>query len=143
MTDILSLVDPDTGLLDRQGWQRFALGEEERCRRHGNEATVIVVRVADAGETAMAAAAAAVRAASRLHDLVGRISPNELAVLATECPPPEAAGLADRLSELLTAAGVPHFLGVAGRHMSRDMLAALDEAGARAAEAAEASATHA
>lgn len=140
MRDVLTLLDPDTGLLDRLGWQRFALGEEERCRRHGNEATVIVVRLARASRSVVAAAAAAVRATSRLHDIVGRVSDTEIAILATECAPQEARGLAERVGAILDRAGVEHWLGVAGRHTSRDVLAALDEAGARAGEAAEESA---
>lgn len=138
MNDILTLLDPVTGLLDRQGWQRFALGEEERCRRHGNVATVIVVRLeAEPSHNTLVAAAAAARAGSRLHDLVARVSENELAVLATECPPDEAEAVAERLSARLSEARVTHWIGVAGRHTSRDVLAALDEAGARAGEAAE------
>src|SRR4051812_31944176 len=86
VTDILTLLDPDTGLLDRNGWDRFSLGEEERCRRYGNQASVIVVRLAEIRPRHLKAAALAVRAGSRSHDLVARVAPTELAVLAAECP---------------------------------------------------------
>ena len=128
------LLDPGTGLLDRPAWDRLLLAEDERCRRHGNPASVVVVRLA--GPDDASRAADSLRRTNRLHDLVARISDAELAVLATECPADEAGAVVERLREQLAGDGVAASIGVAGRHPGLELLAAFAEACAQAAEAA-------
>lgn len=123
-----TLVDVATGLLDRRAWDRFLLAEEERSRRYGNGAGVVVVEVQPERPDDLKRAAEALRSSSRAHDLVARVGGHKLAVLATECKTSEIASMVARLEDRLVAAGVSASIGVSCRDATQGLLTAFEEA---------------
>ncbi|HMG17586.1 MAG TPA: response regulator [Gemmatimonadales bacterium] len=112
------LLDPSTGLYNRQGMARRVqeLGSYA-FREHGSLACVVLALDLDpdaaaAGDAAAAAilkSVQALKAASRLSDVIGRLGPTEFAVIAPATGPPGALQLAERLvraiRETATAGG--------------------------------------
>lgn len=132
-------IDALTGLYNRRGWDQQLAAEEQRCRRYGHPACVVVVdldglkRVNDndghaAGDALIGRAAQALRGAVRIHDVVARLGGDEFAVLGTECDRSGAQALARRLRAALTAHDVAASLGLAMRDPGRGLAQAQDEA---------------
>jgi diguanylate cyclase len=131
--------DPLTGLMNRQGWETRLRVEEQRCRRHGRAASVLVIDF-DAGlrgaarsrqdqrQDQLRAAADLLTCACRGEDTLARPDARQLSVLVVECDSSRAAGLAERLQELLGAAGLPAAVGVAARTRTHPLLEAWDQA---------------
>lgn len=125
--------DPSTGLLNRRGWHARLQDEEERRRRCGSGASVLLVRVGTGGDAArrpvdgagepgdtdpVQDVARVLAVACRGADTLARLGERELAVLAVDCDAKRAARLVRRLRDALCDIGVPVALGVAsgGRH---------------------------
>jgi diguanylate cyclase (GGDEF)-like protein len=121
-----ALTDPLTGLVNRRGWELLLDREEQRCRRYGAVASVLMVdldglkAVNDrdghaAGDALLRRAAVVLTAGVRTADVVARLGGDEFAVLAVETDLPAAELERDRLHALLRAAGVPASIGAAAR----------------------------
>ena len=134
-----SLVDSLTALSNRRAWDRSLEAEEVRCRRYGNNASVVVVDVDQlkqvndrfghaAGDALLRRTAETLRRASREPDLVGRIGGDEFAVLAIDCGEKDAQALRARLQEALAAEGIRASVGVATRRPRGGLQLALKEA---------------
>jgi len=131
-----ALVDPLTGLVNRRGWEVLLDREEQRCRRYGAVASVLMIdldglkAVNDsyghaAGDVTLRRAAVVLRAAVRNADVVARLGGDEFAVLAVETDLPAAERERDRVRGLLHAAGVPASVGAAARPRHGGLLAAV------------------
>ena len=100
------LLDPPTGLYNRQGMARRIqeLGSYA-FREHGSLACVVLALDLDSDAAASGDAAAAailksvqaIKAASRLSDVIGRLGPTEFAVIAPSTDPSGALHLAERM----------------------------------------------
>ena len=100
------LLDPSTGLYNRQGMARRVqeLGSYA-FREHGSLACVVLALdlepdAAEMGDTAAAAilkSVQAIKAAGRLSDVLGRLGPTEFAVIAPSTDPAGALRLAERM----------------------------------------------
>jgi diguanylate cyclase (GGDEF)-like protein len=100
------LLDPSTGLYNRQGMARRVqeLGSQA-FREHGSLACVVLaldlepdaVAQADAAATTILRSVQAMRSTGRLSDVVGRLGPTEFAVIAPATDPKGAVRLAERL----------------------------------------------
>ena len=132
-------LDRLTKAANRPAWRLLLRREEERCRRYGSPAAVLVVGLDDlADSAAVAERAEAVlgRAVECLvrhggeGDLVARTEPGGFAVLAVECGAAEAARRAATCREALRARGVEASVGAAAR-----TAAGLEEAWERAGAA--------
>ena len=121
-----ALLDPLTGLVNRRGWQMLLDREEQRCRRYGAVASVLVVdldglkAVNDqqghaAGDALLQRAAEVLREAFRSADVVARRGGDEFGVLAIETDAVAARHERDRLQRLFDEAGVAASIGVAAR----------------------------
>jgi len=121
-----ALMDPLTGLVNRRGWELLLDREEQRCRRYGALASVLIIdldglkAVNDtaghaAGDAVLRTAADVLRDAVRTADVVARLGGDEFAVLSVETDLPAAHTERARLRDLLAAAGVPASVGVATR----------------------------
>ncbi|MDQ1633746.1 MAG: hypothetical protein QOJ32_555 [Frankiaceae bacterium] len=121
-----ALLDPLTGLLNRRGWQLLLDREEQRCRRFGAVASVLVLDLDRlkatndrhghaAGDLLLQRTARVLRAATRSADLTARLGGDEFAVLAVETDQPAAARERDRLQHLLTTEGIAASVGIAAR----------------------------
>lgn len=115
-----------TGLANRRAWDRLSAAEDDRCRRYGHPACVLVVdldglkAVNDhsghaAGDDLLRRAAAVLRAAARRTDLVARVGGDEFGVLAVDIEPADGVAQAERLHAALAVAGIDATVGVAAR----------------------------
>ncbi len=115
--------DPLTGLLNRRGWDRWMAREEDRFRRFGDPACVVMLDLDglkavndtvghDAGDRYLRRAAAVMRSSVRSGDPVARLGGDEFALVAP-VGAEDAGRLVDRLQDDLDRAGVPCSLGVA------------------------------
>ncbi|AEA22937.1 diguanylate cyclase with GAF sensor [Pseudonocardia dioxanivorans CB1190] len=115
-------VDPLTGLLNRRGWDRFLGHEEERFRRFGDSASVVVIDLDnlkeindtfghEAGDRYIRAAARALAGTVRSGDVLARLGGDEFGVVAVGCTPDQAADLVVRAGRALEAAGISGSFG--------------------------------
>ena len=115
-TDVL------TGLLNRRGWERLLRHEEERYRRFGDPACVVVLDLDrlklvndthghDAGDRHIRRAADALVAVARAGDLLARLGGDEFGVVAHGVGPEQAGELVERLQLALAEGGVAGTFG--------------------------------
>lgn len=115
-TDVL------TGLLNRRGWDRYLMREEERFRRFGDLACVVVLdldhlkvvndtRGHDAGDRYIAQAAQVLAATARSGDVLARLGGDEFGIVAVGATTAEAEHLVRRMEQALEQAGVSGSFG--------------------------------
>lgn len=122
-----ALADRDriTGLRNRRGWEGALASEEQRARRYGSAASVLVVglddkRLDDGGDTdrgdeAPMACAAVLLETCRPGDVLSRMGGEEFGVLAVECDALAARAFAMRLRVGFRSAGMAVSVGCATR----------------------------
>ncbi len=121
-----SLVDGLTGLSNRRAWDRYLEIEENRCRRYGIPASVVVVdldhlkEVNDSeghagGDALLRLVAETLEQCSREPDICSRTGGDEFAILAVDCDETAAEALAERVDEALAEKRVQASLGWATR----------------------------
>jgi diguanylate cyclase (GGDEF)-like protein len=121
-----ALTDVLTGLYNRRAWEQLLSAEEERCRRYGHPAAVIVAdidglkRINDsqghtAGDSLIARTAIALRGALRDGDIIARLGGDEFGILCVECDHRGAAALIRRLHQALAASNVRASVGYSVR----------------------------
>jgi diguanylate cyclase (GGDEF)-like protein len=115
--------DTLTGLLNRRGWERWLAREEDRFRRFGDPASVVMMDLDglkrvndteghDAGDTYLRRTADTLRSVTRRGDPLARLGGDEFAMVAT-VGPDDVGPLVARLQGALDAAGTPCSMGVA------------------------------
>ena len=113
--------DPLTGLLNRRGWERWLGREEDRFRRFGDPATVVVFDLDglkgvndthghDAGDAHLRHAAATLRSATRHGEPLARLGGDEIGLVAN-AGADDVPTLVRRLQGVLDAGGTPCSLG--------------------------------
>ncbi len=116
--------DAMTGLLNRRGWNRYIEREEERFRRFGDQASVIVLDLDqlklvndteghDAGDEYIRRSAAALRGAVRSGDILARLGGDEFGIVVLGAQGVPVEQLVDRMERALEAAGVVGSFGFA------------------------------
>ena len=121
--------DALSGLFNRRAWDRLMATEEERCRRHGHPAAVLVIDLDRlkfendrhghaAGDRLIERTGRALYAAAREIDIVARIGGDEFGVLGIECDAAGAQVLAGRVRDTLQKAGIEASVGVAVREVA-------------------------
>lgn len=139
-----ALADPLTKLYNRRGWDRLLASEEDRCRRYGHSAAVVIVDLDElklvndsmghaVGDALLVSAAAALRGAARSIDVVARLGGDEFGILSVECDRSGADLLVTRVRTALASANVQASLGLAMREPGAGRLRGL----AQACEAAD------
>ena len=134
-----ALTDPLTETYNRRCWDRLLAKEEERCRRHGHAAAILMVdldglkRINDthghaAGDALLVRAGAALRQAVRPHDVVARLGGDEFGILSVECDRRCGEVLMTRVRAALVEANVPASVGLAVRSASIGLLGAWEDA---------------
>lgn len=117
-----------TDLGGRRTWMDVLAAEEDRCRRHGMGASVVMVRFGDRKEDVVRRAASAVSRQTRAHDKVVRLREDTVAVLAVHCSEDDAAVLAERVLEAMRMERVPVQTAVGSRGHRLDLYGAWEEA---------------
>ncbi len=134
-----ALVDPLTGLSNRRAWDELLAREEERCRRYGHPATVLILDLDDlkevndasghaAGDALLVDAAMALCEAVREPDVVARLGGDEFGIVAVQCDAAGAERLVMRTREALDRRGVRASIGIALREPTRGLAQACQEA---------------
>lgn len=121
-------VDVGDDLGGRRTWMDTLAAEEDRCRRHGMRASVLVVRFGGREEDVVQRAASAVSGQTRAHDKVVRLRDDALAVLAAHCSEADADVLAERVLEALQTERIPVQTAVGSRGHRVDLYGAWEEA---------------
>jgi diguanylate cyclase len=125
--EVEALVDPLTRLYNRRGWDRLLLAEEERCRRHGSPASVVVIDLNDmkrvndtkghaAGDEYLVRAGTVLRQIARTTDVVARLGGDEFGILSVECDRAGGEVMMQRLRAGLDQAQVKASMGLAVRN---------------------------
>lgn len=115
-------VDALTGLLNRRGWDRFLEREEERFRRFGDPAGVVVLDLDHlkfvndtlghaAGDLYIQRAATALAGVIRRGDVLARLGGDEFGMVAVGAGTAQTAALIDRAERALARAGVAGSFG--------------------------------
>ena len=118
-----SETDALTGLLNRRGWDRWLAREEQRFRRFGDPASVVMLDLDqlklvndtqghDAGDEHLQVAAETLRNALRHADALARLGGDEFGMVV-RAGPEDARRLVERLESDLEAAGVLGSFGYA------------------------------
>ena len=137
-----ALVDPMTKLSNRRAWNELLAKEEERCRRYGHSAAVVVIDLDGlkpindtaghaAGDALIALAAEALREVAREVDVVARLGGDEFGIVAVECNSEGAEILLARVRQAFAARGVNASIGLSARRPSVGLSAAWEEADKR------------
>ena len=132
--------DAMTGLLNRRGWERWLAREEDRFRRFGDPASVLMFDLDglkqvndtvghDAGDRYIRHAADTWRAGLRAGDPLARLGGDEFGLVASG-DVDDAARLVDRLQVGLLDAGVPCSIGAAPFRLDAGFSAAVSAADA-------------
>ncbi|MCU1625183.1 MAG: diguanylate cyclase with sensor [Pseudonocardia sp.] len=115
-------VDALTGLLNRRGWDRYLRHEEQRFRRFGDPACVVVLdldhlKIVDdtqgheAGDHYIQRAATVLAGTVRKGDVLARLGGDEFGVVAVGATPEQAGELVARAERAMAAAGVAGSFG--------------------------------
>lgn len=137
-----SELDTLTGVYNRRGWNRLVAREEERCRRYGHPAFVLLVDLNGlketndteghaAGDELIARASRALREAVREIDIVARLGGDEFGVVAVQCDPAGAQSLLARVRARLAFHQVDAAVGMAPRVAPAGLEAAVEQADRR------------
>ena len=135
-TDMLS------GLFNRRAWDRLLATEDERCRRYGHPAAVLVIDLDGlksendthghaAGDRLIERTGQALSAAAREIDIVARVGGDEFGILGVECDAAGAQTLAARVRRALQDAGIRASVGAAVREVSGGLTSAMQLADQR------------
>lgn len=114
--------DTLTGLMNRRGWDRFLSAEEDRYRRFGDPACVVVLDLDrlkivndtqghEAGDRYIQRAAGVLARTVRSGDVLARLGGDEFGILAVGASVQQTVELVARLEEALDAAGVSGSIG--------------------------------
>lgn len=113
-----------TTLLNRRGWDRYMQVEQERFRRFGDQASVIIMDLDrlkiindtqghDAGDRYLSRTGEVLRSTVRSGDVVARIGGDEFGVIVVGAGSDTATLLVDRMRSALDAAGIAGSFGLA------------------------------
>ena len=127
--------DALSGLFNRRAWDRLLATEDERCRRHGHPAAVVMIDLDGlkaendtyghaAGDHLIQRTGRALHAAAREIDVVARIGGDEFGVLGVECDAAGTQTLAARVRSTLQAEGIRASVGAAVRELAGGLAAA-------------------
>ena len=132
-----STTDSLTNVHNRRGWDNLVSLEEERCKRYGHSAAIIIIdldglkttndRMGHAhGDQLIQRAASVLRESTRRSDILARIGGDEFAVLASECDASGAEAIKCRYQEAMHEAGISASIGVATRDPRKSLESAWD-----------------
>ena len=134
-----ALTDALTGLYNRRGWDQLLDSEEDRCRRYGHRAAVLIVdldglkQINDsqghaAGDALIIRTGSVLRHAARSLDIVARLGGDEFGILSIECDRSGGESLFKRIRAALDEANIQACVGIAIRKPSTGLKEAWERA---------------
>ena len=135
----LSIIDELTGLYNRRSLERFLEVEEQRCQRHGYQASIIIIDLLDlekvnsekgfvAGDALLKKTAETLSGAVRPFDVICRTGVVRFAVLVTDNTALQTEDLVKRIHERLQQAQIHVAIGRATRTDNTTLSAVMAEA---------------
>ena len=132
-------LDVLTGLLNRRGWDRYLQAEEERFRRFGDPACVVVIDLDrlkvvndtqghEAGDRDIQRAAQVLAGTVREGDVLARLGGDEFGIVAVGATPEQASDMVVRADEAMRLSGVAGSFGYAPYSVVRGFPGAFEEA---------------
>ena len=117
-------LDVLTGLLNRRGWDRYLQAEEERFRRFGDPACVVVIDLDrlkvvndtqghEAGDRYIQRAAQVLASTVRQGDVLARLGGDEFGIIAVGATTEQAGELVERADRAMHLSGVAGSFGFA------------------------------
>jgi diguanylate cyclase (GGDEF)-like protein len=117
-------LDVLTGLLNRRGWDRYLQAEEERFRRFGDQACVVVIDLDrlkvvndtqghEAGDRYIQRAAQVLAGTVRDGDVLARLGGDEFGIVAVGATPEQAREMVVRADRAMRLSGVTGSFGFA------------------------------
>nr|MBA3747712.1 diguanylate cyclase [Solirubrobacterales bacterium] len=111
-----ALTDPLTGLFNRRAFDQRLAEETKRALRHGRDLSLIIVDVDHfktindrfghaTGDRVLVNLARNLEAVMRQGDLLARVGGDEMAMILGDCPPEQAADVAERMLRAVSDAG--------------------------------------
>ncbi|RJL73011.1 sensor domain-containing diguanylate cyclase [Acinetobacter radioresistens] len=124
--ELEALTDGLTGLYNRRAWDQLITLEEERCKRYGHPAAVLMIDLNnlkvvndtqghDAGDALIQKAAQVLRNNTRQSDVVARLGGDEFTILNVESDEISANSLAERILKAFHQANMSAAIGIAMR----------------------------
>ena len=137
-----ALTDALTGTHNRRGWEYLLASEEDRCRRYGHPAAILIVDLDElklvndarghaAGDALIVRTGAALRQAARSRDIVARLGGDEFGILSVECNRAGGESLLKRVRTALADANINASVGLAMRDSSAGLKGACEIADQR------------
>ena len=137
-----ALTDELTRLFNRRGWTQLLAAEDERCRRYGHPAAILIIdldelkqvndRLGHAeGDRLLERAADVLRSAARPQDIVARLGGDEFGILCTECDESGGEAVLQRVRDALAEPAIGASVGLAVREPSRGLDGAWKDADER------------
>ncbi|MCK4107891.1 sensor domain-containing diguanylate cyclase [Acinetobacter radioresistens] len=134
-----ALTDGLTGLYNRRAWDQLLTLEEDRCKRYGHPAAVLIVDLNNlkiindtqghrAGDELIQKTAEILRDNTRQNDVVARLGGDEFSILNVENDQAGVKALVKRLLKALKKAGINAAIGACMRHPSHGLHWAMMEA---------------
>ena len=131
--------DQLTGLYNRRAWEELINKEEERCKRYGHTAAVFFIDINNlkevndnlghvVGDQLIKRTADILIDTIRGNDIVARLGGDEFVILSVENDETGTESLVDRLINAFAAANIGAAIGMAMRHPSQGLFAALAQA---------------
>jgi diguanylate cyclase len=131
--------DALTKLYNRRGWDRLLAIEENRCRRYGHPAAVLVIDLDGmkgvndtyghaAGDALLVRVGSVLRHAARKNDIVARLGGDEFAILAIECDQAAGEVLFERVRNNLDRATIAASVGLGHCNPAYGLLGAWEKA---------------
>ncbi len=131
--------DPLTQLANRRAWDQLLAKEEERCRRYGSPAAVMILDLDElktindsqghgAGDALLVNTATALRNAIRDNDVAARLGGDEFGVIAVDCDRAGADLLLARTRQILAQQGITASVGIAVRNPASGLSGAWEAA---------------
>ncbi|MBX3049829.1 MAG: sensor domain-containing diguanylate cyclase [Caldilineaceae bacterium] len=116
-------MDVLTQVYNRRGWDRLLAAEEERCRRYGHPAAVLVIDLDEmkqvndtlghaAGDALLKKTGELLRQAARQKDVVARLGGDEFGILAIECDWEGGETLLERVRAVLAEESIAASIGL-------------------------------
>jgi len=134
--------DPMTGLLNKGSWISLVEQQEDKCRRYGEPAAVIIVDLDDlkrindkqgheAGDSYILRAAGTLEGVARASDLVARLGGNEFGILLEGDTALDPEPLVRRITAAFETTGISASIGWARRRSDETLQSTINTADER------------